>query len=200
MVGRGVYKGPLSLDVIMVLSLEVTTQLEEEGPHQSAPDPLDEINKAGRAPLIQILERISDLLLRMIAMGSPSLKRYLFLSAYLSQIRAIESGQPVKQAVYEAVVGGMKKCRSLLQAQAQRLGSSGGGDVGMSVGDAAAAPFYQLDMDSVVCVFRSITISPKTGKERKLMPASQNTEAPWDISYLLDLPVTDKDGQNAWVM
>jgi len=150
MVGRGVFKCALSLDVIMVLALEVITQLEEEGPHQSVPDPLDEINRAGRAPLVQILERISDQLLRIIRNGSPSLKRYMFLSGYRSQIRAMESGQPVKQAVYEAILESMKKCNSVLQGQARLAGSSGAEASAMDVPDAAAAPFYQMDMGSVV--------------------------------------------------
>lgn len=198
-VGRGVLKGPLSLDIIIVLSLEIITQLEEEGPDQSTPDPLDEMNKARRAPLVQILERISDQMLRTIAMGSPSLKRYLFLSAYLSQIRAIESGQSVKQVVYEALLTGMKKCHSLLQPQAQGAVPGNGEALGMSISGAAAVPLYQLDMGSTVSP-PSNTHLLATTKNRKLMPVLQETDAPWDISYLLDFPLTGEDGQNSWGM
>lgn len=152
MAGRGVFKGALSLDVILVLALEVITQLEEEGPHQSVPDPLDEINKASRIPLIRILDRISDQLLQIISMGSPSLKRYLMLSAYLSQIRAMESGQNVKQAVYEALVESMKKCRSLLESQARLVASPHGGTIDGGIADAAPASFHPLDPVSMVII------------------------------------------------
>jgi hypothetical protein len=173
MVGRGVFKCALSLDIIIVLALEVITQLEEEGPHQSVPDPLDEINRAGRASLIQILERISDQLLRIISTGSPSLKRYLFVSAYLSHIRAMESGQSgqsVKQVVYEAFLESLKKCHSFLQAQAQRAGSTGEEALGTHVTDATTAPFYQLDMGSTVSA--STNLPPATH-----LPATRETDA-----------------------
>jgi hypothetical protein len=168
MVGRGVFKGALSLDIIMVLALEVITQLEEEGPHQSVPDPLDEINKASRAPLIRILDHISDQLLQIIGMGSPSLKRYLFVSAYLSQIRAMESGQCVKQVVYEALIESLKKCHSLLQAHAPLVGSSSGEAATVTTADAATASFYPLNIGSMVspssgdCLFIWISQPPSS--------------------------------------
>ncbi|KAK1762723.1 hypothetical protein QBC33DRAFT_256498 [Phialemonium atrogriseum] len=115
MVAAGCFKGALTMDIIMVLSLEVITQLEEESPRDSAPDPLDDILKANRAPLIQTLEHIAEQLLQGIALGSASMKRYIFVSGYLSQIRAMESGRCVKQAIYTSLIESMKKCHSLLQ-------------------------------------------------------------------------------------
>lgn len=98
-VGRGSFKGALSFDVITSLGLEIITQLEEEASTRSvgtpAPiiaDPLDKMAKAHREPLIRSLEHIQKQLLQIIALGQPSLKRYNFLSAILSQIRAMESG------------------------------------------------------------------------------------------------------------
>ncbi|GFF57406.1 C6 transcription factor, putative [Aspergillus udagawae] len=72
--------------------------------------------KAHRAPLIRSLEHIQEQLLQIIALGNPSLKRYNFLSAILSQVRAMESGQPIQPAIYETVKESLKKCYSLLQA------------------------------------------------------------------------------------
>ncbi|KAF7160150.1 hypothetical protein CNMCM5623_005665 [Aspergillus felis] len=122
-VGRGSFKGALSFDVITSLGLEIVTQLEEEAstrPVGSSPpfiaDSLDKMAKAHRAPLVRSLEHIQEQLLQIIALGNPSLKRYNFLSAILSQIRAMESGQPIQPAIYETVKESLKKCYSLLQA------------------------------------------------------------------------------------
>ncbi|KAJ6143578.1 C6 transcription factor [Penicillium samsonianum] len=121
-VGRGSFKGALSFDVITSLGLEIITQLEEEAstrPFGSSPpfvaDYLDEMAKAHRAPLVRSLEHIQEQLLQIIALGNPSLKRYNFLSAILSQIRAMESGQPIQPAIYETVEESLKRCYSLLQ-------------------------------------------------------------------------------------
>ncbi|KAL4890739.1 hypothetical protein BDV59DRAFT_209646 [Aspergillus ambiguus] len=122
-VGRGSFKGALSFDVISSLGLEIVTQLEEEASTRatgSSPpfvaDSLDQIAKAHRAPLIRSLEHIREQLLQIIALGNPSLKRYNFLSAILSQIRAMESGLPIQPAIYETVKESLKKCYALLQA------------------------------------------------------------------------------------
>ncbi|OXN27035.1 hypothetical protein CDV57_04237 [Aspergillus fumigatus] len=122
-VGRGSFKGALSFDVITSLGLEIITQLEEEASTRSvgtsAPiiaDPLDKMAKAHREPLIRSLEHIQEQLLQIIALGQPSLKRYNFLSAILSQIRAMESGQPIQPAIYETVKESLRKSYSLLQA------------------------------------------------------------------------------------
>lgn len=122
-VGRGSFKGALSFDVITSLGLEIITQLEEEASTRSvgtpAPiiaDPLDKMAKAHREPLIRSLDHIQKQLLQIIALGQPSLKRYNFLSAILSQIRAMESGQPIQPAIYETVKESLRKSYSLLQA------------------------------------------------------------------------------------
>ncbi|KGO37823.1 Transcription factor, fungi [Penicillium expansum] len=122
-VGRGSFKGALSFDVITSLGLEIDTQLEEEASTRSlgssppfVTDYLDEMAKDHRAPLIRSLEHIQEQLLQIIALGNPSLKRYNFLSAILSQIRAMESGQPIQPAIYESVKESLKKCYLLLQA------------------------------------------------------------------------------------
>ncbi|EAW12954.1 fungal specific transcription factor domain-containing protein [Aspergillus clavatus NRRL 1] len=122
-------KGALSFDVNTSLGLEIVTQLEEEAstrPVGSSPpfivDSLDELAKAHRAPLIRSLEHIQEQLLQVIALGNPSLKRYNFLSAILSQIRAMESGQPIPPAIYETVKESLKKCYSLLQDSIESLG------------------------------------------------------------------------------
>ena len=127
--GRGSFKGALSLDLITAFGFELITQLEEEtqssslvspsvplSSPSSVGDPLDQLAKANRAPLIRSLEHLRDQLLQIIALGIPSLKRYCLLAAILSQIQAMESGRPIKPAVYETLKESMEKCCSLLRA------------------------------------------------------------------------------------
>ncbi|GIJ91171.1 hypothetical protein Asppvi_010136 [Aspergillus pseudoviridinutans] len=114
--GTGSFKGPLGLDILSVLGLEIVTQLEEESSEQSLLGPEEEIAKAGRAPVVRILQHILSQLLQIISFGSPSLKQYIFLAAILAQIRAMESNQCIKRAVYETVKHGLQECYALLQS------------------------------------------------------------------------------------
>lgn len=115
-VGRGFYKGAYSSDAIMILSFEIVTQLQDEsGPPQGGLDPLDEMARAGRAPLIDTLQRLEPQLLQMIRIGGTSLGRYLFVTAYLSQIRAMEAGRPVRQALFEPIFEALKRCCASLR-------------------------------------------------------------------------------------
>ncbi|KAL4805124.1 hypothetical protein BDV18DRAFT_161521 [Aspergillus unguis] len=114
--GTGTFKGPLGLDILSVLSLEVVTQLEESSSGQSLLGPEEEMAKATRAPVLRILRHILDQLRQTISLGSPSLKRYIYLSAVLAQIRAMEANQCVKRVVYETVKHALQECYALLQS------------------------------------------------------------------------------------
>lgn len=118
--GKGPFKGPLSLDILSVIGFEIINQLEEEAPAQPstlpAADPLDELSKANRAPLIRRLEHIRDQLRQIIALGTPSMKRYNLFAAMIGQIQAMESGQSVKSAVYETLRHTLKDSHALLEA------------------------------------------------------------------------------------
>lgn len=125
MIGKGPFKGPLSLDIISALGLEIITQLEEEPPAQSsthqAPDQLDElVARANRAPVISKLEHILNQLHQIIELGCPSFKRYGVLAAMLGQIRAMQSGQCVKEVVYDTLKQGLKECYTSLEASTAR--------------------------------------------------------------------------------
>ncbi|RDW79247.1 C6 zinc finger protein [Aspergillus mulundensis] len=124
LVATGSFKGPLGLDIISVLGLEVVTQLEEESSVESLLGPEDEIAKVARTPIIRTLEHILNQLLQIISFGSPSLKRYNFLAAILAQIRAMESNQCVKRVVYETVKSGLQECYALLQSSTAGLTGS----------------------------------------------------------------------------
>lgn len=117
LVGAGSFKGPLALDIVSALGLELVTQLEEESSAQSLFVGLgNELAKAARAPVVQILEHILAQLLQIISLGSPNLKRYNFLAAILAQIRAMQSNQCVKRVVYETVTHGLQECYVMLQS------------------------------------------------------------------------------------
>ncbi|EEU48730.1 uncharacterized protein NECHADRAFT_90271 [Fusarium vanettenii 77-13-4] len=115
LVGRGLFKCSLNFDAMLILSLEVITQLQDEAAPSYEADVLGEMAKAGRAPLIQVLESMQEQLTQLIARGNTSLKRLLFVNAHLTQIRALESGQPMKQAVYEAHAQTLRNCVAVLR-------------------------------------------------------------------------------------
>lgn len=122
--GKGSFKGPLSLDVISALCLEIVTQLEEELPSElPGPDgdSLDSLVDGNRDRLIQTLEQIKNHLFHTIASGTPSMKRFGLLSAVLGQIHAMKTGQDVKSAVYDAATQSFKDCLSALQMSTAQL-------------------------------------------------------------------------------
>ncbi|CAI7663288.1 unnamed protein product [Penicillium pancosmium] len=122
----GSFRGPLSLDVISVLGLEVVSQLEEMGSgpssasiglnHTLVLDPLAELARAQRAPIIRLLEHINEQSLQIIKLGHPTLKRYIFLAGILSQIYAMERGQPILSAVLNTAKDSVKECYDVLQS------------------------------------------------------------------------------------
>ncbi|KAI9934610.1 hypothetical protein AWENTII_005878 [Aspergillus wentii] len=156
--GRGSFKGPLGLEITSILGLEIITQLEEEAPAQQPlshpiPDPLDELAKVSRAPLIRSLKHIRAQLLQVIKLGSPSTRRYHFVAAMLSQIRAMESGECIKRVVYESIKQSSKECFALMQASTAR-GSASTPDLSVGVVPSLADPaLSRFDMDFADCLF-----------------------------------------------
>ena len=114
---RGPLNGPLSLEVVTMLGLELVTQLEEAGCGPSTiVDPAEKIARANRAPILEVLEHIKGQLLQIITLGSPSLKRFGYVSAMLAQIYAMEKGQGGFQAVKVSVKESMATVLPLLEA------------------------------------------------------------------------------------
>ncbi|PYI18000.1 hypothetical protein BO99DRAFT_403898 [Aspergillus violaceofuscus CBS 115571] len=149
--GRGSFRGPLSLELFSILGLEAITQLDESPPLSPASastamatNPLAELARATRAPLIKTLEHIRDQIFQIIRLGTPSLKRCIVLSAMLAQIRAMETGESVEDAVGASLVLSLKECYAALQSFAAT--SHGDGDVaGMmpgttTVGSSSGSP------------------------------------------------------------
>ncbi|KAJ5748714.1 uncharacterized protein N7511_010410 [Penicillium nucicola] len=121
--GAGLFKGYLSPDVIVVIGLELITQIEEEACNQSAvpsqtkPDAVNKLAQATQAPLLEALERISDHLYQSIAAGIPSLKRYGLLNGMIAQITsASRDEQGIQEGIRQSMTESLETSRVLLQA------------------------------------------------------------------------------------
>lgn len=120
--GSGHLRGGLSLDVIMTLVYELNAQHREDGStqRQNVYNPVRELANAAREPIVRRLEHIREQLSQIIALGNPSLKRFVLISAALAQIKALEVGGDVKAAFYAAVKESMQRCTKSLQAYLAR--------------------------------------------------------------------------------
>lgn len=120
--GSGLFKAHLSLDVVIVISSELITQLEEEfGAHPEGcspftPTAVDQVANAARAPLIQALERIKGHLYTSLEVGIPSMKRYCLLAGVLALIQPGPRDEQSDWAhILEAFMLSMQTCRTLLE-------------------------------------------------------------------------------------
>lgn len=160
-VGSGAFKGPFCMDVIAILGLELVMQVEEENsirfsglPMTTAVDPLGEMNKANRAPLIRCLERIKDHLEQIIVSGRVSLKRYIFLVGALSLVRAIDCGLPIRQTIIEDITATLRKYYSYLSRHASnQRRSEFAGELAVDPGDIPDLSAF-FSIDDWVCVFQ----------------------------------------------
>lgn len=153
--GVGAFKGAFSIDTIVVMCLELVTQLEEEaktrpdflGAVSSVPENvLHRMAQASRRPIIDTLEHIQEQLLQVIGLGIPSMKRYAILSTVMGQIKAMErTGQYTKDDVYGALVECIKKCTGVLEKYIEEFGSGTSGSV-----DEWTPMTLDLDVDSLV--------------------------------------------------
>ncbi|KAI0129018.1 C6 transcription factor [Xylariales sp. AK1849] len=131
--GSGLFKGPLSQDVIVTYSLEIATQLEEEresvnytDTNHLSSDPLLQLSRTNRRPHIETLRHIREQLRQVIALGRPSCKRYIILSGMLAQIDGMEAGvKDPKEEVVAAMMDSMKDCCDLLRQAANQLSGAG---------------------------------------------------------------------------
>ncbi|KAI8628112.1 hypothetical protein F5Y19DRAFT_439659 [Xylariaceae sp. FL1651] len=119
--GSGLFKGALGQDVVLAISLEVVTQLEEEGlsgsdhSHTGAVDPLVLLARASRKPLVRFLKHIREQWKQVILLGRPSLKQYLFVSCILSHIEAMELGHHQKLAMIDTMKRELQESIAILR-------------------------------------------------------------------------------------
>ncbi|KAI0000263.1 hypothetical protein F4779DRAFT_148213 [Xylariaceae sp. FL0662B] len=149
--GNGFFKGPLGQDVISAIALEIVTQMEEEqipgaqkSPEAETADPLVQLARANRRPLIRTLEHIREQWRHIIILGRPSLKQFIFLSVILSQIKAKEAGQDPNPLIHETLKTTLKECATMLQESGAY--SEGSGSTGEFTDDTSP---YSTDMMSI---------------------------------------------------
>lgn len=123
--GSGMFKGAMGQDVILSVSHEIVTQLEEEAsldpssssavPPRVRTDPLALLARSTRAPLTRYLARVRGQWRRIIAAGRPSLKQYLFVSCVLAHVEAVEAGRDPKAAILDAIRAVLREVTGLLR-------------------------------------------------------------------------------------
>ncbi|KAI8951274.1 hypothetical protein F4801DRAFT_589821 [Xylaria longipes] len=121
--GSGMFKGAMGQDIILGVSLEIVTQLEEEGlgdPRHAAQqarrrDPLARLLHGHRQPLMRYLRHVQEQWRESIRLGRPSLKQYLFVSCILNHIEAMEAGRGTKAAVLDTIRQVLLECTVLLK-------------------------------------------------------------------------------------
>ncbi|KAI0486730.1 hypothetical protein F4859DRAFT_502158 [Xylaria cf. heliscus] len=121
--GGGMFKGAMGQDVIMGVSLEIVTQLEEEGlddrRHAAKKvqrrDPLARLLQAYRQPLMRYLRHVQEQWRHVIRLGRPSVKQYLFVSCILNHIEAMEAGRDTKAAILATIRQVLRECTALLK-------------------------------------------------------------------------------------
>ncbi|KAM0428822.1 hypothetical protein ACHAQK_011418 [Fusarium lateritium] len=185
-VGRGIFKCALSFDAMLILALEVITDLQDESSPSHESEVLSDLARATRAPLIQILEEIYVQLRCLIVRGNMSLKRLLFSNAHLAHIRALEAGQPVKAAVYETVTSTLRDCVEMLrEVQAAATPHE------------STATSESMNTDFLGTDFFS-NVSGHVMQEGLSNSVDQNSLMEWDISDLLGFPIVGRDSQSQW--
>ncbi|GKZ21258.1 hypothetical protein AbraIFM66951_011651 [Aspergillus brasiliensis] len=139
MTARGPLRGPLNLDIICTLALELITQIEEEEPpNNNRKNPLNTLTSTIRAPILQTLENLSLQSANVLRLHgkSPALKRYIISEALVAQIRALEDtgGEGdgdggVQGVVYEAVRGCLRVGLGMLRGMLKEKEKEKDGDV-----------------------------------------------------------------------
>jgi hypothetical protein len=114
--GRGSFKGPLSQNIVMVLSLELFMLLQEDdGVRQvGAADPMDIVQQEARDAVYRPLERICKQAPEVMRAGSVCTGTYNFVAAMLAQARATEAGQCTKMAVNGSIRESLKVTLAIL--------------------------------------------------------------------------------------
>jgi hypothetical protein len=107
--------GGLSFDAVIYLCLELTMQFEEQGPQRPESHSIfKDVAQDSRNQILALLRRVRNRLLKSIAEGDTSLKKYIFLASALSQIEATAAGKPAERALAETLESSLEQCHSLL--------------------------------------------------------------------------------------
>lgn len=108
--------GAVSFDAITYLCLELTKQLEEQGPQLPGSHTyIKDVCQDSRDQILSLLQRLRDRLLESISEGDTSLKKFIFLASALSQIEATAAGRPAERVLTETLRNSLEQCQALLR-------------------------------------------------------------------------------------
>lgn len=112
-VGGGYFREILLYPGVLIC-VEVIVQLEEETLSGLPPSPSSAI---ARQPLLQIVDKMTDLLQKRFELGENNVKGLMFLAAARGQIEALISGAPLEKTIIEHARNAAKKYLDILQAR-----------------------------------------------------------------------------------
>ncbi|CAH0045227.1 unnamed protein product [Clonostachys solani] len=116
--GRGTFKGPFSLHVILVLSLELFMLFRDDNggnATSSRVDQLDMMQGDARDSTRGLLRNLADGSKELMRAGSVSSKNFNFITAVLAETEAMEQGQCTKTAVFNALRGSLRETLDIFQ-------------------------------------------------------------------------------------
>ncbi|VUC30244.1 unnamed protein product [Clonostachys rosea] len=111
--GRGTFKGPFSLHVILVLSLNLFMLFRDDNggntSSSSRVDKLDMMRGDARDSTRRLMRDLADGSKELMKAGSVSSKNFNFITAVLAETEAMEHGQCPKTAVFTALRTSLKE-------------------------------------------------------------------------------------------
>lgn len=116
--GRGTFKGPFTLNVILVLSLELYTLFRDDSGGDinfSRVGRLDKLRGDARDSIRESLEKLADGTRETIRAGSVGTKSFNFITAILAGANAMEHGRCPKTAAFNSLRKTLKETMDIFQ-------------------------------------------------------------------------------------
>jgi hypothetical protein len=116
--GRGTFKGPFSLHVILVLCLDLFMLFRDDNggnATSSRVDQLDRMQGDARDFTRRLLRNLADGSKELMRAGSVSSKNFNFITAVLAETEAMEQGQCTRTAVFNALRRSLRQTLDIFQ-------------------------------------------------------------------------------------
>ncbi|CAH0016717.1 unnamed protein product [Clonostachys rhizophaga] len=116
--GRGTFKGPFSLHVILVLCLDLFMLFRDDNGENATSSRVDQLDKKrgdARDFTRRLLRNLADGSKELMRAGSVSSKNFNFITAVLAETEAIEHGQCTRTAVFNALRGSLRETLDIFQ-------------------------------------------------------------------------------------
>ncbi|CAI6021304.1 unnamed protein product [Clonostachys chloroleuca] len=116
--GRGTFKGPFSLHVILVLCLDLFMLFRDDNggnATSSRVDQLDQMRGDARDVTRRLLRNLVDGSKELMRAGSVSSKNFNFITAVLAETEAMEQGQCTRTAVFNALRKSLRDTLDIFQ-------------------------------------------------------------------------------------